>query len=189
MRIDTLPGTTNVVRFPVERRARPTLALMRALAPDVREVLGIAEAFDLEASPPDLRARVDAETARYVLDQFGGNGPVPPAALQALLEPVVAAAVTASRAAHDLAAEAADARQVLARAEAAGGFWLDPVRGRAEALALRMAELLVAAHARVEEAEGVARAVGLTRRGEAWIPRDGRAEEDALFGMLARRAG
>jgi hypothetical protein len=45
MRPDMLPGTPNVVRFPVERRARPTLDLMREIAPDVREVPAIAEVF------------------------------------------------------------------------------------------------------------------------------------------------
>jgi hypothetical protein len=32
MTSDLLPGTANVVRFPVERRARPTLDLLRAIA-------------------------------------------------------------------------------------------------------------------------------------------------------------
>ena len=97
MRLDRLAGTTNVVRFPVERRARPTLDLMREMAPDVREVPAIAEAFDLEAPAPDLRARVDAETARYIMEQFGGTGGVPARALETLLDPVVAAAVAAWR--------------------------------------------------------------------------------------------
>ena len=52
-----------------------------------------------------------------------------------------------------------------------------------------MAALLIGAHARVEEAEGVARAVGLARRGESWTPRDFRAEQDALFAPPVRRAG
>ena len=29
MRVELLPGMTNVVRFPLERRARPTLELLR----------------------------------------------------------------------------------------------------------------------------------------------------------------
>jgi hypothetical protein len=44
--------------------------------------------------------------------------------------------------------------------------------------------LLIEAHARVEEAEGVARAVEMARRGETWTPRDIRAEEAALFGVV-----
>ena len=40
------PAMLNVPRFPVKRRTRPTKDLLRAI---VREVLSIAEAFDLEA--------------------------------------------------------------------------------------------------------------------------------------------
>ena len=56
MRVELLPGMTNVVRFPVERRARPTLELLRGIAPDVREVLNLAEAFGMEMPLPDLRS-------------------------------------------------------------------------------------------------------------------------------------
>ena len=95
MHIEMLPGTANVVRFPVERRARPTLGLLREIAPDLREVLSIAEAFGLETPAPDLRDRVDAATAEYILNQFGGVGGPPAGALAALLDPVVARAITA----------------------------------------------------------------------------------------------
>ena len=60
MRIELLPGMTNVVRFPVERRARATLELLRGIAPDVREVLSLAEAFGIEPPVHDLRERADA---------------------------------------------------------------------------------------------------------------------------------
>ena len=179
MHIEMLPGTTNVVRFPVERRARPTLGLLREIAPDLREVLSIAEAFGLETPPPDLRDRVDAATAEYILNQFGGVGGPPAGALAALLDPVVARAITACRAAHDAAAEA---QQAPRNAWPAG-------QERVEALALRMVSLFIEALIAAEEAEGVARAVGLARRGEPWTPRDLRADEAALFGEAACRAG
>jgi hypothetical protein len=188
MRIEMLPGMTNVVRFPVERRARPTLDLLRDLAPDVREVLLIAETFDIEAPAPDLRARADRETAEYILNQVAGFGGEAVASVDALLEPVVTKAVAACRVAHDASTDAAQAQQVLQRARTAGHFWIDPLRERAEALMLRSAELLIEAHARYEEAEGVARAVGLARDGETWTPRDHRTEEEALFGLMVRRA-
>jgi hypothetical protein len=44
--------------------------------------------------------------------------------------------------------------------------------------------LLIEAHAHVEQTEGVARAVGMARRGETWTPRDLQAEAEALFGMV-----
>ena len=63
MRAELLPGVTNVVRFPVERRARPTLELLREIAPDVREVLAMADALGVEAPDPRLRDEADAEMA------------------------------------------------------------------------------------------------------------------------------
>ena len=81
MRIELLPGMTNVVRFPVERRARPTLGLLRDIAPDVREVMSLAEAFGMEMPAPDLRGRTDAATAEHIAT----NAPVAPAELEAFL--------------------------------------------------------------------------------------------------------
>ncbi len=189
MRVELVPGMANVVRFPVERRARPTLALMREIAPDVREVLNVAEAFGLDMPAHDLRDRVDAETARYIVEQFGGVGALPHAVLDELLRPVLARAVAASRTAHDLSADAAEARQRLSRARTAGHFWIEPLRERVETAMLRTAEALIEAHARVEEAEGVARAVDLARRGEIWAARDHDAEDAALIKLAPRRAG
>src|ERR1700723_2415221 len=102
MRFEMLPGMTNVVRFPVERRARPTLELLRDIAPDVREVLSIAEAFDLDMPAPDLRDRVDLETAEHILNTIAGTRMLP-STLDELVNPTVARAVDACRAAHDVA--------------------------------------------------------------------------------------
>ena len=185
MRLELVPGTTNVVRFPVERRARPTLDLLRAIAPDVRELLSVAETFGLDVPEPDLRDRADAATAEDILNHLAGTGGTSQGSLDALLDPVVARAVAACRAAHDVAADAADAQRILL-VQTAGHEWMEKLQERAEALTLKTAELLIEAHARVEEAEGVARAVGMARRGETWTPRDPRVEAEALFGMVGR---
>jgi hypothetical protein len=179
---------TNVVRFPVERRARPTLDLLRAIAPDMREVLSMAETFDLDVPVPDQRGRVDADTAEYILNHFADASGTWQGALDEVLDPVVTRAVAACHAAYDVSVDAAAARQVLLDAQMAGHVWIAPLRQRAEALTRKTAALLIEAHARAEEAEGVARAVGLARRGEPWTPRDPMAEAEALFGM-ARRVG
>ena len=65
MRIEMLPGLTNVIRFPVERRARPTLELLREIAPDPREVGNVAEAFGLDYPVSGLRDAADASTAGH----------------------------------------------------------------------------------------------------------------------------
>jgi len=185
MRVELLPGMKNVLRFPIERRARPTLDLLREIAPDVREVLNIVEAFGMELPAHDLREQVDAATAEYITNQVPTSGPGRVSMLTELLDPVVAAAVAACRASHDIWLEAAEARQVLLRAQSDELFWIEPLPSRTEALTRRAAEWFLVAHMRVEEAEGVARAVGIARRGEEWLPRDGRAEADALFGFAA----
>ncbi len=38
MRIEFMPGMTNVVRFPLEVRVEPSLELLLDIAPDCREV-------------------------------------------------------------------------------------------------------------------------------------------------------
>jgi len=185
MRVELLPGMKNVLRFPIERRARPTLDLLREITPDVREVLNIAEAFGMEPPAHGLREQVDAATAEHIANQVPTSGPGRAAMLAELLDPVVTAAVAACRASHDAWVEAADAQQALLRAESDELFWIEPLRDRTEALTRRAAERLLVAHIHVEEAEGVARAVGIARRGEEWTPRDGRAEADALLGFAA----
>ena len=49
---------------------------------------------------------------------------------------------------------------------------LPTLEERAEMSALEAGRLLVVAYGRCQEAHGVARAVGLARRGEAWTPHD-----------------
>ncbi len=191
MRIEFLPGLTNVIRFPVELRALPSLELLREIAPDVREVLGIAEAFGMDAPVHDLRGRVDVETAAHIASHVPTLAPYREreTMLAGLLDPVVETAVGACRLAHGVAVDASEAQRLLLEAQTQGGYWIDPLRDRAERLTERAAILLLEAHARAEEAEGVARAVGVARHGEVWTPRDHRAEEEALFGMADRRAG
>ena len=188
MRIELLPGMTNVVRFPVERRARATLELLRGIAPDVREVLSLAEAFGIEPPVHDLRERADAATADYIAAQVPPDAPTREAMLTELERSVVERAVAACRAAHDTSLEASGAQQLLLGAQTAGQFWIDGLRERAEALTERAATQLLTAHARAEEAEGVARAVGLARRGGTWVPRSVADDMDMLIAVqLARR--
>ena len=177
MRVELLPGMTNVVRFPVERRARPTLELLRAVTPDVREVLNVAEAFGMAMPVPDLRERVDAATAEHIANQIPAGG----AAREAMLCELFEWGDASCREAHDAWAGAAGAEETLRRARRAGYFRIESLQERAAALTWRAAELMMIAHMRAEEAEGVARAVGLARSGEAWRPRDVRGEAEELF--------
>ena len=181
MRVELLPGMTNVVRFPVDRRARRTLELLRGVARDVREVLNVAGALGMAMPVPDLRERVDAATAEHIANQIPAGGAAREAMLCELFEPVVAGAIASCREAHDAWAGAAAAEETLRRARRAGYFPIESLQEHAAALSWRAAELMMIAHMRAEEAEGVARAVGLARSGEAWRPRDVHGEAEELF--------
>jgi hypothetical protein len=182
MRIELVVGTTNVVRFPVERRARPTMDLLRVIAPDVREVLLLVESFGLALPEGDPRQAADAEMADQVANHVRPEpGALRQAELDALLAPIVARAVAACRAAHDAALAATKAQQRVIDAQSQGGYWLQPMEERAESLTGIAAQRLVEAHLQSEEAEGASRAVSLAKRGQAWVPFDLQAEAEALF--------
>jgi hypothetical protein len=186
---DTLPGTSNVVRFPIEERARPTLDLLREIAPDVRGVEMTAEAFHLPVPDPDFRHQVDAEAAEHILNNIDPRpGEERNMALRALRDRVVAAAVAAARVWRRASVAAEEARGRVAQARAEGGYWIEVLEQRRDALEHEAAILLLEAHMRGEEAEGVARAVHLARSGQAWAPFDLRREAEALFFGAEKRS-
>ena len=171
MNIELMPGLTNVVRFPIELRLSPSMALIHEIEPDVREVLNVGEAFFLVLPDPDLRDQVDAHTAAYIAEHVL---PLTPAerrpALDELLRPIVARAVDACRKADRVGKRSVEAQQRLLQAQTAGSRWLEPLEQAADRLLQEAAELLILAHQRCQEAHGVNRAVSLARRDEAWTP-------------------
>jgi hypothetical protein len=183
MALDLLPETTNVVRFPIEERGRPTLELMRMLSPDVRTLDLVAEGYGLELPAPDFRDRVDAEAAEHILNHLDPEAGVRRTEqLQGLLEPLVVTAVETARAARVAWTSVGEGRRQVARAKREGGYWLQALEDRSNGQERRAAEATIEAHLRAEEAEGVARAVSLARQGEVWTPRSVAADMDALVG-------
>lgn len=181
MHIELLPGLGNVIRFPVERRARPTLGLMRGMAPDSREVSLVALSFGLDEPPFDLRDTADRQTAEHILNEVPPEpGAARTAVLRGMLDGVVTAAVEACRASHGAFLALVALRERAAGAKAAGNLWATQLGERADAQALRWAELVVAAQARCLEAEGASRAVECALRGEPWTPYDARDVSDWL---------
>ena len=144
-----------------------------AAEPGVREVVFAADGLGLAMPASDLRDRVDEETARHIAEQVL---PLPPSerrlALDVLVAPVAAAALRACADAARPSGHCAAALRDVEQARQEGGHWMDPVEECAEALAREAGMLLVMAHRRCQEAHGVARAVGLARRGETWTPHD-----------------
>ena len=189
MRIELLPGMDNVIRFPVEERARPTLDLVREIAPDCREVFRVVDSFGLDAPAFDLRHQVDRETAEHILNAVPAEpGEVRTAMLDGLLAPLVGAAVQACRAANGASHVMVAAQQRLQAAVTSGSLWAEGLRERADQLCITAADLLVEAHARCEAVEGAARAVGFAQRGEEWVPYNpGEAGEWLASGGHPRR--
>ena len=184
MRIEWVPGQANVVRFPVERRASPTLDLLRGIAPDVREVMCLAESFGLPRPDPQARHEEDLGTADFIANHVVPEpGAMRRRALDELLADAVNTAIAACRAAHDASVVADEARQRLIDAQSEGGYWLQPLEQRADARTTEAAVLMIEAHEASERVEGAARAIGFARRGEAWKPFDLNAEAAALFGL------
>ena len=176
MRTELLHGQTNVFRFPVELRAPATLDLLRDLAPDVRHVLNVADAFDLSVPGIELRDMVDAETAEHIVNHLVlEHGARRRASLDALQAPLVQRAVDACRHANDRHAQAVEAQAKVQQA-AGRNDWTRAIEEKANDLVLQAAEALVAAHVAVEQAEGAARAIGMARRGECWVPRNAGAD-------------
>ena len=187
MPTDVVSRTSNVVRFPVEEVGRPTLELMRSLAPDLRTIDMVANAYGLDLPEPGFRDRVDAEAAEHILNNVDSEPGVHRARqLTAVLEPVLKAAVEAARASRRGWGAVGEGRRQLARAKSEGGFWLQALEERLDAQERQAAEATIEAHLRAEEAEGVARAVSLAQGGQAWSPRSVTADMDAL---LAYEAG
>ena len=179
MNIEMLPGLTNVIRFPVEQRARPSYAVLTEIEPDIREVMNVAEAFGLEGVDPALKDATDQETARYLAEQvLPFAGPGLSAVLDELLAPAVERAIEMCRAAHASSVRTVAAQQRLHGAKLGGSSWLEPLEERADASTRETAELLVVASARCQEVRGMKRAIDLARKGEPWTPYD--AHMDAL---------
>jgi hypothetical protein len=180
----SFPDTTNVLRFPIERRLRPTLDLLRDIAPDARQVLNLADAFGFEPPAYDLRDQVDTTTAAFIALQVPPGGPARVTALRELEERVLRPAIDACREAQDAIFRAQIAADAVSTVESGGDpLWMDDRRQIAETAAEQMAVLVLQAHVHAEEAEGVARAVAFARCADTWFPRDQDAETDDLIAM------
>src|SRR5271155_4410530 len=66
MRYETMSLGSNVIRFPVELRAKPSIDLLIEVARDSREVELIAEAFGFDAPDPDGRSKADRAMAETI---------------------------------------------------------------------------------------------------------------------------
>ncbi len=168
MGIELTPGMTNVVRFPLEKRVKPSLDLMRELQPDCREMDMVIEAFGFDDSIFDAQDSADEEMANYIANNVR---PEPGeekrrTELDALLVPIVNRAIDARRNAHEAALSSVSAQRLLVKAQSEGGYWLTPLVDQANARSTYAAHLLVDAYVACGQAEGSERAIGFARRNE-----------------------
>ena len=179
-----LAESSNVVRFPGERRA--TLDVLRGIAPDGREVSLLGETYEI-AVPADLQEHADRAAAEYILNQVPTTGRERDDMLREMLNHAVSTAVTAVLVSQRITKAAVLARAEAAEARAGLGYWLYDLEQRAAELSIGAAEALISAHGRTLEAYGVARAVDLAFRGVEWAPRNHRAEMEWLLSVEAKR--
>jgi hypothetical protein len=191
MRIALMAGTTNVVRFPVEQRAKPSLDLLRDIAPDLREISLVAEAFGLDEPSGGIRDVADRKMAeRIASGEWPAASEERAAALDAILKPLVERAVVVCRTAHKAAAVSDDAAEAFVNAQGRGGYWLSPLEDASNRRATEAAEFLIDAYVATQEAFGAARAIRMAKCGEEWRPFDVEAAANELFfGAGAPSAG
>ena len=184
MRYETLSLLgRNVVRFPVELRAKPSIDLLIDVAPDSREVELIAEAFGFESPDPEGRGKADRAMAeRIAAMDLPVDREARRTTLSTILKPFVDRAVAACAQARQASMRSDADNEKLAIAQIEGGYWIAPLREAADYWAVEAARLQIVAHEAAEEAHGADRAVAFAERGEAWRPAN---VEDDLKAVIA----
>ncbi|MBB4200881.1 hypothetical protein CCR94_00940 [Rhodoblastus sphagnicola] len=179
---------SNVIRFPVELVATPTMEVLRALAPDAREVSLIAEAFALDEPDWNIRDRADAEMAANVATrrEWPTDAAEKRAALEAMLEPFVKEAVRLCRKSREDGRRSDEAAGKLVAAQTEGGYWLDALENVSEARSFAWANGMIEAYEAAQEALGADRAIGMAMRGERWMPVDHDKDVEILLLAAAR---
>jgi hypothetical protein len=184
MQIEMLPGTDNVIRFPVEMREKPSMRLLHQLRPDARVLFMQAEGLGFELPQHGLRDCTDQATAEHIAGNLDADGRAPKQFLDELLEPLLQRAVEAARKAVVAAVSAQAARRGAGSVHAP-----DALKERAFEMTEQAVRLGLEAHESCEETIGVERAVRYARKGEPWVSSDQEADMDILIAAgLARRS-
>ena len=179
----------NVVRFPLLRVLPEKETEAHEAVPDVRVVLQVAEAFQLEGPRPRLREEAEAAVAAHV------EANVPPergarreAALRDLLSDYASRAEAARLVSDEAwaASEAAQAR-VVELSQHRGDSGLEVLRRRADEQSGEAARLLLEAYELSVQASAAATVVRLARHGETWRPGSAPEVDDLSWAQPVRR--
>ncbi len=138
MRYETMSLGSNVIRFPVELRVKPSIDLLIEVAPDSREVELIAEAFGFDPPDPDGRSEADRAMAETIART---DLPADPkerrTALNAMLKPLIDRAVAAWRSAPGGAAFGRSRGKARQRSDR-GRLLVGAARGHRQSLGARV---------------------------------------------------
>lgn len=179
MRFDLIPGTGGVVRFPTERRAKPTLLGLRELAP--REDLAAAMADERaetrsvchwasdEGAPDTLAEAAEAFGTLLKALEFGMGQEAALAHLRGLVATQVEQAHALCWAYRDAeaAAEAAEATLRAARTSGAEAF-ADKLREQVRRTRTVWTQQALAARAATDAALGAQAALDFHEHGTPW---------------------
>lgn len=181
MEIDHLPGTDGVVRFPVERRARPTPMLAEELAPrsDLTDAMA-DERANGEGRPDTLVQTVDAFTKLAEALEFSMGVEAALAHLRAMNAVQVERACTLGWAYRDAEA-ATEAAEFKLRSAKAAGFegLLGGLHEQVRLCRSKWTACALAARAAADAARGAKEALDCHERGEPW--RRSTGEENGTF--------
>ena len=194
MEIDHLPGTGGVVRFPVERRAKPTLLLAEELAP--RSDLAAAMADELaetrsvcrwagdEGHPDTLAEVAEAFTTLTGTLEFSMGVDAALAHLRAMNAVQVERACALGWAYRDAEAAAGAAELKWRNAKAAGfDGLLDGLDEQARRSRSKWTACALAARAAADAARGAKEALDCYERGEPWRRMTGEESGMLLFDL------
>ncbi len=188
MKLDVLSGTGGVVRFPTERRAKPTLALAEELAPrsDLADAMA-DEWANGDGRPDTLAQTVQAFTLLAETLEFSMGVDAALAHLRAVNEVQVQRACALGWEHCDAEAAAEEAVTRLREAKAAGfGGLLDRRHEEVRRSRALWTMAALAARAATDAARGARQALDCHERGEPWR-RSGTGVENGLFLIDAAR--
>ena len=187
MKYNLIPGIGGVVRFPVERRANPTLGLADELAPPDDLAMSIADERAGDDEAPDVRAEAAHAFARLAEAlEFGMGQEAAMAGLRAMVQLQVEQACAAGWRHRDAKAamEEADATLKMARDLNSQEAWIRSLGEGLRAARAEWSDLALAARAATDAACGAQEALDCHERGEVW--RRMTSEESARLLLDAR---
>ena len=173
MRVAFMQLHANVVRFPVERRVSPSLAVLRHIAPEASEIAVLAEVLGVPLAHMEWRLHGSEMIAACIDDHIlPTDSKARLRALGWILQPFLVEGIQACRHAEWFLACALAAQLRCLASTQASDETAASAADTADAAWTAAAEAFVLAYQKSEEAEGAAQHVGLARPSEIQRPFD-----------------